>query len=60
MVFNSHASNQANNRNDNNSRQNNKSHKEAMSPQWTSTTTFRSDDKTNPAEAGFIVVIQAL
>lgn len=25
-----------------------------MSLLWTSTTIFRSDDKTNPAEAGFI------
>ena len=43
MVFNNHASNQANNRNDNNSNQNNKAHKEAMSRLWTSTT-FRFED----------------
>ena len=28
-----------------------------MSLRWTSTTTFRSDDKTNPAEAGFFYCI---
>lgn len=56
MVFSNHASNQDNNRNDSNSsHQNNKSHKEEMSLRWTSTTTSHSDDKTNPAEAGFVV-----
>ena len=48
MVFN-------NNSKDNNSHQNNKAHKEEMSLQWTSTIQYPSDDKTNPAEAGFIV-----
>nr|UVX34045.1 MAG: hypothetical protein [Bacteriophage sp.] len=54
MVFNNHASNQDNNRNDNNnSHKNNKAHKEAMSLRWTSKIQYPSDDKTNPAEAGF-------
>lgn len=55
MVFNNNASNQDNNRNDNNSNQDNKSHKEAMRIRWGFQMIFRSDDKTNPAEAGFII-----
>lgn len=53
MVFNNHTSNQDSNRNDNNSHQNNKSHKEEMSLRWISMMISPSDDKTNPAEAGF-------
>ena len=53
MVFSNHTNNQANNRKDNNSRQNNKAHKQAMSRRWTSMIQYHSDDKTNPAEAGF-------
>lgn len=53
MVFNNHASNQAINRNDNSSNQNNKANKEAMSLRWTLTIQYPSDDKNNPAEAGF-------
>ena len=61
MVFNNNASNQANNSNDNNSNhQNNKDPKEAMSLQWISMTTFHSDDKTNPAEAGLFYLITNL
>lgn len=52
MVFSNHASNQGNNRNSS-SNQNNKAHKEAMSRRWTSMIQYPSDDKTNPAEAGF-------
>lgn len=37
-----------------NNNQNNKDHKEATGLQWTLMTTFRFDDKTNPAEAGVI------
>ncbi len=53
MVFNNHASNQDSNRNDNSNHQNNKAHKEAMSLRWTLMIQYHSDDKTNPAEAGF-------
>lgn len=56
MVFSNNSSNQANKRNDNSSNQNNKAHKEGMRLIWTSKTTFRSDDKTNPAEAGFLFI----
>lgn len=55
MVFSNNASNQDSNRNDNSSNQNNKANKEVMSLRWTSTTTFRSDDKTNPAYAGLVL-----
>lgn len=55
MVFSNHASNQDNNLKDNSSHQNNKAHKEEMSLRWTSTTIFRFDDKTNPAEAGLVL-----
>lgn len=53
MVFSNHASNQDSNRNDNSSHQNNKANKEGMSLLWTSTIQYPSDDKINPAEAGF-------
>ena len=61
MVFSNHASNQANNLkadgeqiSNSSNHKNNKAHKEVMSLLWTFQTIFRSDDKTNPAEAGFI------
>ena len=58
MVFSNHASNQDNNSNDNSRiHQNSKAHKEVMSLRLTFQMTFRSDDKANPAEAGFTVVI---
>ena len=41
----------------NSSHQNNKAHKEATSLRWTSTIQYHSDDKTNPAEAGFVIKI---
>lgn len=54
MVFSNNASNQDNNHNDSNSsNQNSKAHKEAMSLLWTSMIQYPSDDKTNPAYAGF-------
>lgn len=57
MVFSNNTSNQDNNRKDNNSsHQNKKAHKEEMSLRWTFQATFRSDDKTNPAEAGFFII----
>lgn len=54
MVFSNQSSNQDSNHNDNNSNhQNNKAHKEAMSLRWILMIQHPSDDKTNPAEAGF-------
>lgn len=61
MVFSNNASNQANNRNDSNSsNQNNKAHKEAIILRWTLTIQYPSDDKTNPAEAGFLLIILSI
>nr|DAM07437.1 MAG TPA: hypothetical protein [Caudoviricetes sp.] len=56
MVFSNHASNQASSHKDNNSHQNNKAHKEEVSRRWTLMIQYHSDDKTNPAEAGFFVI----
>lgn len=49
-------SNQASNHNNYSRNQNNKAHKEEMSLRWNSTIQYHSDDKTNPAEAGFCLV----
>lgn len=59
MVFSNNDGNHANNpRGNNSSNQNNKAHREEMSLRWTSTTTFPSDDKNNPAEAGFVFILK--
>ena len=56
MVFNNHASKQASNGNNNsNSNKDNKVHKEEMNHLWILMIQFRFDDKTNPAEAGFLL-----
>lgn len=62
MVFSNRASNQDSNLRvdgeqiSNNSHKNNKAHKEAMSLRWTSMIQYPSDDKTNPVEAGLLII----